>query len=437
MTSKMNSQPEDILREIFKRCVDPQFPHLQPVLATEAPLLLCGVCQLWRDIVTTTSELWERLAVSIGRQGSNESQPSQQLIEIWIARSGSRPLTLVLKDMGLRSSVDMADKILQIFLPHIHRWQSVTLSLPTYPSALTHLEHIPTGASQLQIARLDFGADPVLRTTDTPQIAGLARLLATSALHTLYWPNDPSTIRFLDISWSHLTVIDLIPTWAPMSQIINIMRKAPKLRSLTVLIAEPDHVAGPIFLPDLQVLWIGAEVDIGPLFEQLTLPSLKNINLFCAASAPPVPQTAVIDLLARSGCSLHAAIFTSLHLSTPDIIRFLRMSPGLLLLEISDDGAASITDDILGLLTPGDAPCLCPHLRIIRFLDSSVSSADGLLADMVASRRTKGPTSSSLSRLVIQFSDIDLPGHAMDIHRLKRLEEDGDFRAWINELESE
>ncbi|KAJ7185524.1 hypothetical protein C8R46DRAFT_982171 [Mycena filopes] len=413
--------PVDILREIFKHCVDPQFPHLQPVLTTASPLLLCGVCQLWRNLATTTSGLWERLAVSIGRESSVKSQPSRQLIEIWLVRSGARPLTLVLKDMGLRSSVDMADQILQMFLPHIHRWQSITLTLPAYPSALTRLEHFPGGASQLQVARLDFGADPALRTTDTPQTAGLARLLTMSSqIHTLYWPNDACTIGFLDIPWSHLTVIDLIPTRAPMSQIIDIMRQAPKLRSLSVFIAEPDHVAGPIFLPDLQVLWIGAEVDIAPLFEQLTLPSLKNLNLLCEASVPPVPQTAVIELISRSGCSLHAAIFESLHLANTDLIGIL----------------PSVSGDIIALLTVGNGPSLCPLLRIIRFLKSSVSSADGLLADMVASRRSKGPTSSSLSRLVVQFSDIDLPGHAVDIRRLRGLE-GGGFRACINEPDGE
>ncbi|KAJ7037875.1 hypothetical protein C8F04DRAFT_1393245 [Mycena alexandri] len=434
----MNSRFEDILREIFKSCLDTCFPHVQPFSPAEAPLLLCGVCAWWRTIALTTPELWARLSVSIGREGSDKAQqPSQQLIKTWIARSGARPLTLVLKDLGLRS--DMAEDVLQILLPHIHRWQSITFLLPNYPfpSALMDVERLFGGASQLQIANLEFGDDPAFQAADTPQVAGLARLLsASSQLHTLYYRNDLCTLRFLDISWAHLTVIDLVPMWSPMSQIIEIMQKAPKLRSLSVFIEDACKVVRPLLLPDLVILWIGSKVEIGPLFKQLTLPALSNINVFCGNLVPPVPQTDVVDCVARSGCSLRIAIFKSLGISKADLITFLRLSPTLLLFEVSNDGAATITDDIVGLLTAGNTSCLCPHLRIIRFLESSVSSADGLLADMVASRRTKG-SPASLSRLVVDFSDADLPRHAADIRRLRGLEEAPSFRVWINQPETE
>ncbi|KAJ7754488.1 hypothetical protein B0H16DRAFT_746274 [Mycena metata] len=432
----MNSNSEDILREVFKCCLDSRFPHVQPFSPAEAPLLLCGVCIFWRAIALTTPQLWERLSICIGRESSDKAQPSQQLIKTWIARSGARPLTLVLKDLGLRSSVDIANNVLRIFLPHIHRWQSITFLLPNYPlpSALIGLGRL-CDASQLQIANLEFGADPGFQTAGTPQVAGLAGLLtASSQLHTLYYRNDPCTLRFLDISWAHLTVIDLVPVWSPMSQIIDIMQKAPKLRSLSVFIAETCNVARPLLLPDLVILWIGSEVDLGPLFEQLTLPSLSNVNVFCGNTVPP--QTDVINCVARSGCSLQIAIFKSLRISKAHLLTFLRLSPALLLFEFSDGGAATITDDILELLTAGTTSYLCPDLRIIRFLESSVSSTDGLLADMVVSRRAKG-SPPSLSCLVVDFSDADLPTHAADIRRLKGLEEAPGFRVWINEPETE
>ncbi|KAF8190360.1 hypothetical protein K438DRAFT_1935735 [Mycena galopus ATCC 62051] len=434
----MNSQPEEILREIFKHCLDTRYPHVQPFLPTEAPLLLCRVCVLWRTLAITTSQLWARLSVSIGREASEKLQPSPELITTWIARSGCQPLTLVLKDWGLRSSdADVANQVLQLFLPHIQRWQSITLILPNhaFPTALIGLD---SGASQLQAANLEFCSDPGLQAAETPQISGLARLLTSSQLHTLYWRNDPLSLRFVDIPWTHLTVVDLVPVWSPMSQILHLMEKAPKLRSLAAFIRDECPIVRPVLLPDLVRLWIGCEVNIGPLFKRLTLPSLLNINVFCAKRVPPIPQTDVVRCIIRSGSLLNCAVFESLHISNPDLIEFLRRSPSLLLFQISDNGEGTITDEILGFLTAGDAPCLCPNLRIIRFLESSISSTDGFLADMVASRRASSvafPT-ASISRLVVHFSELDARNHTEDIQRLKILGEAPGFRTWINEPET-
>ncbi|KAF7360431.1 F-box domain-containing protein [Mycena venus] len=435
----MNSQPEEILREIFIKCLDTRYPHVQPFLPTEAPLLLCGVCVLWRAIAITTSELWAHLSVSIGREASEKPQPSPELIRTWIARSGCQPLTLVLKDSGQGSSgADMANHILELLLPHIHRWQSITLTLPNhaFPTKLIGLD---SGASQLQIANLEFSSDPALHAADTPQVAGLARILASSSqLHTLYWHNDPCTLRFVEIPWGHLTVIDLVPVWSPMSQILHLMERAPKLRSLSTFITEACPVVRSLSLPDLVILWVAVDIDIGPFFKRLNVPSLQNINVFCASQLPRIPQTDVVHCIARSGSPLHTAIFKSLHISNSDLIEFLRRSPSLLLFEISNDGEPTVTDEILRLLTAGEDPCLCPSLRIIRFLESSISSTDGLLADMVASRRTrrKAVPVALLSRFVVDFSEADSLKHAEDIGRLRILGEAADFRTWINEPET-
>jgi hypothetical protein len=425
----------EILREIFKRCLDTRYPHIQPFLPTEAPMLLCRVCVLWRTIAITASELWTQLSVLIGREASEESQPSPQLIKMWMKRSGCQPLTLVLKDSKQHTSgADTANRVLQLFLPHIHRWKSITLFLPNHPFP-TVLMGLDTGPCQLQIAKLEFCSDPGLLTADTPQVAGLARLVTSSyQLHTLYWRSEPRALQFVDIPWAQLTVVDLVPMWSPMFQILHLMENAPKLRSLSVFITAGCPVVRSLLLPDLVVLWIGSEVDVGPLFRRLTVPSLQNINVFCANLDPPLPpQTDVVNCIIRSGSLLNTAIFESLHISNSELIEFLRRSPSLLLFQTSDEG--TITDEILGLLTARDTPYLCPNLRIIRFLETSVSSTDGLLADMIASRRIH--STAPLSCFVVHFPEVDLRNHTADVRRLKILGQAAGFRAWINEPETE
>ncbi|KAJ7359181.1 hypothetical protein DFH08DRAFT_845326 [Mycena albidolilacea] len=294
---------------------------------------------------------------------------------------------------------------------------------------------LDSGPCQLQIAKLEFSSDPGLHAANTPQVAGLTRLLTSSSqLHTLYWRNDPHALLFADVPWAHLTVIDLVPMWSPMSQILHLLENAPKLRSLSTFITGPSlPVVRSLSLPDLVILWIGCEVDVGPLFKRLTVPSLQNINVFCANVDPSIPQTDVVHCIMRSGSILHTAIFKSLHISNSDLIDFLRRSPSLLVFQISDK--ATITDEILGLLMAYDTPYLCPNLRIIRFLESSVSSTDGLLADMVASRRKHSTT--LLSRLIVHFPEADLRNHTADVRRLQILGQAADFRTWINEPETD
>ncbi|KAJ7167359.1 hypothetical protein C8R43DRAFT_172467 [Mycena crocata] len=434
--------PTEILQKIFRRCLEIHAPHIPPFSPAEAPLLLSRVCRLWRQIAITTPELWAHLSVSIGRADSDNSQPLPQLINTWIQRSGCHLLTLVIYDLGLRSSsAETANTILRMFLPHIHRWKSITFTLPNrpFPEALESFSG--AGASLLQTAKLEFGTDTRLHAADTPQVAGLARLIAASStLHTLYWRNDFCTIFFLDINWAQLTVVDLVPVWTPMSRIVQIMRKAPQLRSLSVFITEACHIGGPLVLRDLLILWIGTEADVNPLFQQLTVPSLMNINVFYGNPVPPVSQADIVKCIVRSGCSVKIAIFKSLGIFKADLVAFMRSSPSLLLLEISNYGEATITDDILALLMAANIiPCLCPNLRIIRFLDSSVSSTDGRLADMVTSRREViHSTLPPLSRLVIEFSDAEALEHTEDIRRLNGLADPGarGLRVWINEPET-
>jgi hypothetical protein len=76
------------------------------------------------------------------------------------------------------------------------------------------------------------------------------------------------------------------------------MEKAPKLRSLSTFITGLSLLVVRSFsLPDLVILWIGCEVDVSPLFKRHTVPSLQNINVFCANVNPPIPQTDVLERL--------------------------------------------------------------------------------------------------------------------------------------------
>jgi hypothetical protein len=79
-------------------------------------MLLCRVCVLRRTIAITSSELWAGLSVSIGREVSEEPQPSPELIKMWMA-----------------NDADAANHVLQFFFVPYPRWKNITLILPNHP----------------------------------------------------------------------------------------------------------------------------------------------------------------------------------------------------------------------------------------------------------------------------------------------------------------
>ncbi|KAJ7868299.1 hypothetical protein B0H13DRAFT_1511581, partial [Mycena leptocephala] len=51
--------PPEILALIFIQCLP---DHVFPSLST-APLLLCGICHRWREVVLSTPNLWSSISL--------------------------------------------------------------------------------------------------------------------------------------------------------------------------------------------------------------------------------------------------------------------------------------------------------------------------------------------------------------------------------------
>ncbi|KAG1796360.1 uncharacterized protein HD556DRAFT_295800 [Suillus plorans] len=109
------------------------------------PLLLTRVCRLWRDIAHSTTAIWSRIHVALpGRiQPLKPFLPS--LLEVWLARSGCRPLSLSIVSEQLCYSRDPearclpwlrpyqseADcRLLEILLSVRGRWETVAIMSP-------------------------------------------------------------------------------------------------------------------------------------------------------------------------------------------------------------------------------------------------------------------------------------------------------------------
>ncbi|KAJ7592578.1 hypothetical protein C8J56DRAFT_928975, partial [Mycena floridula] len=87
--------PEDMLREIFVRCLPSN--KAANTMTTEAPLLLGLVCRSWREISLTTPALWASIHVRFFQNLEPlQIQRLSREAQAWIARSGTCPLTVEL-----------------------------------------------------------------------------------------------------------------------------------------------------------------------------------------------------------------------------------------------------------------------------------------------------------------------------------------------------
>ncbi|KAF9257577.1 hypothetical protein L218DRAFT_879103, partial [Marasmius fiardii PR-910] len=98
--------PEDLLREIFVRCLDPY-----PIRSTKhAPLLFTRICRYWREVALKTPRLWSSIHIFIPKPTSFDwgseirsfekyrGLVSERLsgAERWLKRSGSVSITFSL-----------------------------------------------------------------------------------------------------------------------------------------------------------------------------------------------------------------------------------------------------------------------------------------------------------------------------------------------------
>ncbi|KAG1880750.1 hypothetical protein F4604DRAFT_1922373 [Suillus subluteus] len=151
----INRLPVELLQQVFLLILNdvPENPSIFSfgdtcisADVTSPPLLLTRVCRLWRDIAHSTTEIWSRIHVALpGRiQPLKPFLPS--LLEVWLARSGRRPLSLSIVSEQLCYSRDRearylpylrpyrsgADcRLLEILLSAKGRWETVAIMSPT------------------------------------------------------------------------------------------------------------------------------------------------------------------------------------------------------------------------------------------------------------------------------------------------------------------
>jgi hypothetical protein len=207
--------PMELLAAIFTECLESQF--VRPC-SKDAPLLLCRICSVWRQVAVSTPSLWSSIHIQLPAKTMSRSLHFG--VQSWLSRSGALPLAIRI-DACKRFSCESFDA----FIPSFKRWRDVKLDVPntSLPYLLSHSD-----AWAAQLTRLSLSYDPTI--------------------------ND----------------------------CLDILARCPRLQEafFASLLDSLDPVARPVVvLPDLHTLRIITLHDTLSILDSLELPLLRNLEI--------------------------------------------------------------------------------------------------------------------------------------------------------------
>lgn len=314
----INRFAREILTEIFWNCLPKVTDPAGWMSNSNAPLLLCRVCSLWRSIMLDAPKLWTTVAITI-RNLKRDPRVGRQVINSWLERSRNLALGLYLiyEPMNFsRPKGTLLDTILSVFYSHSSRWQRVFLHLPHGPP----LSFPQLNAPLLQSFRLlgtwdeDEGEPLPLPFSNSPHL---------KQLHSPFPIDVPANPH---ICWSQITDLR-ISSGMTFFTALEAIRLCPKLEKFDVDVATAAHNAGIDRVDDsrlplnpvveshsLRVLKFLVFDDCSPLLNSLTLPEMKDFTLevfIMDEMGDNEPREmllaehqAFLGLLTRSGCQL-------------------------------------------------------------------------------------------------------------------------------------
>ncbi|TFK70092.1 hypothetical protein BDN72DRAFT_959107 [Pluteus cervinus] len=520
--------PPEILEEIFLHFVKGgnSKPTWRVSESTEGPtgfdtsLLVWGnVCRYWRELSSSRPVAWSSISI---RKPKPQHIP---LAKLWLERSCGKPLSLKLyQSSGKEGEQEeqAVQTLLELFVQQFARWRSIRLCLTgKSSSALSELrfpdEAVLTAAT---LQRPIFGGDHdensscisappqwhlrsaalTLPAWELPDISTLWRkLYAVPSLRKVDWTDCYKLRTPPDVPWGQLTHVTLGRNFT-VNAALEVLPICKELISLTASLTLPRMIPaagglaaavnGVAFggqggvganddppsipdttLPNLKTLVITVvDPRVGEVLDRLTLPSLRQLDLFQGRTERLSGMESVLNLLKRSECHLSSLSIIDAYMAEKDVIDLLAspsISPSLRELEVwapfTDTIARALSIDsfhdqdqtpvTLGLSSDGDVAgtqgCgdgirngaksnLLPALRQIYI--GRCCASEGQIPKIVASRvghylpsgdsykpssSRSGVAPAKLRRLGIHFSGAN-KGKG-DVEKLKEMDLDVDI----------
>ena len=448
--------PPEILNLIFNLVHQDLITKRGAVL--EGMRALSTTCKDWYQLASSIPELWSYIDLVVNYQEViTHSHLSATYAFLKLSRD--RPLSLKLEFLvNLPLPYPTAMLITatwHLLLQNFHRWRSIscktTFEPPPIPKGVValFLEHIDINfyfENELQAEKYCtslVAAAPNLRSyvnnvadesdVDDESDYGVPANMPWAQLHKLVFsrPVLPlDALAFLDQAKS-LEVFCFVMACSPDSLAESPpFRTTSMIRSMTLAAWRPrevDAFLSRLNTPNLDTL------DLICLADSSTLTFVSNLRLHCSVRIFPFLSNAS-DSFRLSSLGLH-----NLMIDESEFIKCLRiLSPFLIDLRIRTQGFFSslnvVSNNVLKSLTcygsTQSRQPLCPILKSLT-LERCVSANDGVLSEMVQSRRlaVNRPSDSSITVTVTMLRRLDVVftvhTHPADEKRLNELYENG------------
>ncbi|KAJ7706909.1 hypothetical protein B0H17DRAFT_1192465 [Mycena rosella] len=314
--------PPEVLAEIFLHCL-PDDEFIKPDIIS-SPLVLCGICHHFREIVLSTPGLWSSLSFE------TESAPDAESIELvrsWLARARRVPLSLRFHNSNGDWESASAQSILQIIVSLFPQWRNIELDLTLSLGQII----FPLGREFPLLEKLAFITcgehGPKFMASlyiDAPKLRQIsARIYHIVSLHI---PWDQITVYRMTCS-NFRTCIQILPY---LLNLVNGTFEVDRYNSPT----EPISVPPLLRLQSLTVVGSGRSVPMH-ILDYFTAPALKTLTLRFPHYRPMVAsETApLISFASRSSFQLHT-MSLSLVLTADAVVQCLEALPSLAHLKI-------------------------------------------------------------------------------------------------------
>lgn len=334
--------PSDILKHIFYLCLPTN--HNPVMSVTEAPLLLIRICRFWRSTALSCHGLWAKLHIALppypfpnddqyfpyqGAAVKSEAEQEadrqryakviearRQLMNLWLSRSGTHPLSLSLTYMGTidQNLLDELQaegylpKLFQNLLSSSQQFDEIELDLP-YNLCHILLSNISLenvqALRQLRISlceRIPFVGSSLPPTPQTEKVKRTITLFQASSLTRLSIRGDAIAQSAFDSdnipsTWANLTHLSL-DFGINSTDAFHIFRLCQKLEQCNLVITDCQDVyidPGEILLmPNLKFLCVrinGTDL-MSLLYKRIDAPALDWLEYQTGGSPyynPPRP----------------------------------------------------------------------------------------------------------------------------------------------------
>ncbi|XP_006458862.1 hypothetical protein AGABI2DRAFT_191005 [Agaricus bisporus var. bisporus H97] len=306
----MINLPPEILGEIFTAYISLpsstacwEDSNVLSSVRGDSPMILGQICSYWRRVALSMPLLWSSIYIECPMPDHVE------LIRTWLDRAGTCSLDLCLRDWldsSNRGCSEGTEAILKIFVEKSRSWRSIDLVIELRESSI--------------LDELEWDSCPNLETA-----ALSARYWNQETLDTL-WAKVHRSPSLRQVNW-YRCFQNGLPSHTPWAQlrhirtlnelsdadIIFLLRACPNLRSLdtryTASLSGRLNSSSIVSHSDLESLFLNVVSHSTPLFDHISLPSLRTLRLTNECSSDPLDIDETIGrpvegCLRRSACSL-------------------------------------------------------------------------------------------------------------------------------------